>query len=195
VSLISKKLALILSRLTFRELLVRICDEYLWWIFKNLPGLGGLYLRFLYIKCCARKVDGFVAVQRGVNLLYTSGLELGNNIIINRGCIIIAEGGIKIGSNSALGTNVTLVANSHDLITAGTKDYSQRSRKVPIIIGSGTILCANVVVNGGVSIGNNVVIAANTAVQIDVPDNKVISSAKLYSYSNVMRHNWKQFNK
>jgi acetyltransferase-like isoleucine patch superfamily enzyme len=184
---------MIFSRLTFRELLVRACDEYLWWIFKNLPGFGGLYLRFLYVKCCARKVDGFVAVQRGVNLLYTSGLELGKNIIINRGCIIIAEGGIKIGSNSALGTNVTLVANSHDLITAGTQDYSQRSRKVPIVIGSGTILCANVVVNGGVTLGNNVVISANTAVSVDVLDNQVVSSQKMYTYTNVMRHNWNQF--
>ena len=76
----------------------------------------------------------------------------------------------------------------------GTKDYSRRGRKTPIMIGSGTILCANVVVNGGVSVGNNVVISANTAVLVDVPDNQVVSSAKLYTYTNVMRHNWKQFN-
>jgi acetyltransferase-like isoleucine patch superfamily enzyme len=193
VSLITKKLSLIFSRLTFRELLIRTCDEYFWWIFKNLPGFSGLYLRYLYVKCFAKKVNGFVAIQRGVNILYTFGLELGKNIIINRGCIIIAEGGIKIGDNSALGTNVTLVANSHDLITAGTKDYSRRNRKAPIVIGSGSILCANVVVNGGVCIGNNVVISANTAVSVDVPNDQVVSSAKMYKYTDVMRHNWNQF--
>ncbi len=193
MSLISKKISLIFSKLTFRELIIRICDEYFWWILKNLPGFGGLYLRYLYVKCFAKKVDGFVAFQRGVNILYTFGLELGKNIIINRGCIIIAEGGIKIDDNSALGTNVTLVANSHDLITAGTKDYSQKNRKAPIVIGSGTILCANVVVNGGVCIGDNVVISANTAVSVDVPDNQIVSSQKMYTYTNVMRHNWKQF--
>ncbi len=194
MSLITKKMGLIFSRLTFRELLIRTCDEYFWWIFKNLPGFGGLYLRFLYVKFFAKKVDGFVAIQRGANLLYTFGLELGENIIINRGCIIIAEGGVKIGSNSALGTNVTLVANSHDLITAGTKDYSQRHRKTPIVIGSGTILCANVVVSGGVCIGNNVVISANTTVLVDIPNDQIVSSSKMYTYTDVMRHNWKQFN-
>ena len=193
MSLVTKKLSHIFSRLTFRELMIRTCDEYIWWIFKNLPGFGGIYLRYLYVKCFAKKVDGFVAIQRGVNILYTYGLELGKNIIINRGCIIVAEGGLKIGDNSALGTNVTLVANSHDLITVGTKDYSQRNRKTPIFIGSGTILCANVVVSGGVCIGDNVVISANTAVLVDIPDNQVVSSAKLYKYTDVMRHNWKQF--
>jgi acetyltransferase-like isoleucine patch superfamily enzyme len=193
VSLVTKKLSLIFSRLTFRELIIRTCDEYVWWLFKNLPGFSGLYLRYLYVKCFAKKVNGFVAIQRGVNILYTFGLELGKNIIINRGCIIIAEGGIKIGDNSALGTNVTLVANSHDLITAGTKDYSRRNRKAPIVIGSGSILCANVVVNGGVCIGNNVVISANTAVSVDVPNDQVVSSAKMYKYTDVMRHNWNQF--
>ncbi len=193
MSLITKKLSLIFSGLTFRELIIRTCDEYIWWIFKSLPGLCGFYLRYLYVKCFAKKVDGFVAIQRGVNILYTFGLELGKNIIINRGCIIVAEGGIRIDDNSALGTNVTLVANSHDLITVGTKNYSQRNRKTPISIGSGTILCANVVVNGGVRIGDNVVISANTAVLVDVPNNQVVSSAKMYKYTDVMRHNWNQF--
>ena len=192
MSLITKKVGMIFSKFTPRELIVRACDEYLWWIFKNLPGFGGLYLRYLYVKCLAKRVDGFIAIQRGVNLLSTFGLELGKNIIINRGCIIVAEGGVKIGAHAALGTNVTLVANSHDLITAGTKDYSQRSRKAPIVIGAGTILCANVVVNGGVTVGDNVVISANTAVSVDVPDDQVVSSQKMYTYTNVMRHNLRQ---
>ena len=193
MSLISKKIGQIFSKFTFKELIVRTCDEYFWWIFKSLPGFGGLYLRYFYVKCLAKKVDGFIAIQRGVNILSTFGLELGKNIIINRGCIIVAESGIKIGDNTALGTNVTLVANSHDLITAGTKDYSQRSRKSPIIIGSRTILCANVVVNAGVTVGDNVVISANTAVSVDVPDNQIVSSQKMHTYTNVMRHNLRQF--
>jgi len=189
VSLISKKLSQLFSMLTFKELITRICDEYIWCVIKHLPGIGGIYLRFLYLKMFAKSVNGFVAVQRGVHVAGSYGLELGRNIIINRGCILGADGGIKVGDDSALGTNVTLVANSHNLITHGTKDYSLRSRKSPIIIGSGTILCANVYVDAGVRIGDNVMVSANTAVLVDIPNNQVVSSEKIYKYTDVMRHN------
>jgi len=179
----------VLSSLSFRELITRICDEYIWCILKHLPGIGGLYFRFVYLKIFAKSVDGFVAIQRGVHITGSYGLELGRNIIINRGCILGADGGITIGDNSALGTNVTLVANSHNLITHGTKDYSLRSRKSPIIIGSGTILCGNVYVDAGVRIGDNVMVSANTAVLVDIPNDQVVSSAKLYKYTDVMRYN------
>lgn len=191
--MVLRKIKLLLCTLTIKEIAARVCDEYLWSVLKHIPGFSGLYLRYWYISFFASKTEGFVAIQRGVHLTGSYGLELGKNVVINRGCVLGGDGGIKIGSHAALGTNVTLVANSHSLITHGTGDYTARTRRRPITIGAGTILCANVFVDAGVVIGNNVIVSANTAVLSDIPDGQVISSAKLYNYTEVMRSNFRYF--
>ena len=179
----------ILSNYRLRELLTVFSDEYIWSILKHIPGLEGVYLRYLYLKIFAKRVDGFVYIQRDVHIMNSFGLSFGKDIYINRGCHIDAYGSITIGDRSALGPHVILITNDHGFLTKGTNYKERKWIKRPIYIGSQTMIAAKSYINPGVTIGNNVVVAAGSTIFCDIPDHAYVSNAKLYSYFDVMRHN------
>ncbi len=193
--LITNKLRIMLSTYTIRQFVTRIFDEYLWSLLKHIPGIEGIFLRFVYLKVFAKKVDGFVAVQRRVHIVDSHGLEIGKNVIINSDCYLGASGGIELGDNTTLANRVMLISASHDLFTKGTREYKKNTRKSKIKIGADTVLGANVYVEAGINIGENTVVSAGTTVLVDVPGNSVVSSSKIYNYTDVMRHNVQWRNK
>lgn len=75
---------------------------------------------------------------------------------------------ITVNSRARLGKNVTLFKGS----TIGSV-RSGRREGVPVI-GDRVVLCVNATVVGNVKIGNDVLVAANTLVDFDVPDNSVV---------------------
>jgi len=174
---------------TFKELMIKACDEYIWGILKHLPGISGVYIRYFYVKIMAKKVDGFVIIQRGVHLTNSFGLELGKNTYINRGCFIDAYGGIKLENEVLLGPNVTLVTNNHNAFLRGPDSCYKSSNKSPIQIGCGTVLFGNSFVNPGVIIGDKCVVCVGTDIAVNISNNTKVTSNKLYSYSEAMKHN------
>jgi acetyltransferase-like isoleucine patch superfamily enzyme len=177
-----------LKNYSFKELLVKTADEYVWSILKHIPGLEGVILRFLYLKVFAAKVEGFVAIQRDVHIRNSFGLKLGKNVYMNRGCHIDAFGGITIGDFSALGPQVILISSDHGFLTRGSDYMGHAWVKRPISIGKYTMVCANSYINPGVTIGNNVVVAAGSAIFVDLPDNAKVSTSRVDTYSESMRH-------
>lgn len=101
-------------------------------------------------------------------------ISIGHNVFINAGCVFLDNAHIKIGENSLIGPNVTLTTATHSC------DPTQRHSGVisaPITIGENVWLGAGVVVLPGVTIGNNSVIAANSVVKSDVPENALFAGA------------------
>lgn len=101
-------------------------------------------------------------------------ISIGHNVFINAGCVFLDNAAIKIGKNSLIGPNVTLTTATH------SSDPIERHAGVisaPITIGENVWLGAGVVVLPGVTIGNNSVIAANSVVKSDVPDNVLFAGA------------------
>ncbi|WP_239639207.1 DapH/DapD/GlmU-related protein [Streptococcus parauberis] len=86
---------------------------------------------------------------------------------------------ITIGSHTMIGPNVTLIAGTHPLETQLRKEGYQYN--LPVFIGENSWLGANVTVLPGVTIGNNVVVGANSLVTKDIPDNTLVmgSPAKI----------------
>lgn len=96
------------------------------------------------------------------------GVELGDFSMIGKGikfahpyCITI-NAGVKIGENCTLMKGCTLGS-----IRGGYK------AGVPVL-GDRVVISLNATVLGNVSIGNDVLIAANAFVNFDVPDNSVV---------------------
>jgi acetyltransferase-like isoleucine patch superfamily enzyme len=102
---------------------------------------------------------------------------------MNSGCYIQAKNGIVIGNNLRIGPNVGLISANHDV-----DDYDSWVREKPIFIGDNVWLGMGVVVLPGVSIGDNVMVAANSVVNKDIPSNviaggapcKIIKNKELY---------------
>jgi len=101
---------------------------------------------------------------------------IGENFFANFNTTIMDDGRIFIGDNVMFGPNVSLMATSHPLLpkerTAmryedGYVSMSEYAEEIHI--GNNVWLACNVVVLGGVHIGDNAVIGAGSVVTKDVP--------------------------
>lgn len=95
-------------------------------------------------------------------------IELHENILINSGCTFLDNEKITIMRNSMIGPNVILSTVSHYV---DPKSRHAGNITAPINIGYNVWIGAGCVICPGVSIGDNCVIAANSVVTEDVPDN------------------------
>lgn len=95
-------------------------------------------------------------------------ITIGHRVFINAGCVFLDNAQISIGNDTLIGPNVTLTTASHETSPALR---GSGVTQAPINIGDNVWLGAGVVVLPGVTIGNNSVIAANSVVRSDVPEN------------------------
>lgn len=114
--------------------------------------------------------DGFSLIPP----FYTTGgenLRIGRNVFINQNCTIYDLGGIDIGDDVMIGPNVSLITSGHPI------EPSRRREAViakPIVIGKNVWIAANVTIIGGVSVGENAVVAAGSVVTKDVPADTLV---------------------
>ncbi|UUX34763.1 sugar O-acetyltransferase [Fundicoccus culcitae] len=97
--------------------------------------------------------------------------SLGSNFYANFNMTLVDDADITIGDLVKFGPNVVLTTASHPIDPDLRRQSLQFNR--PIVIGDNVWIGANVVVFGGVSIGENSVIGAGSVVTKDVPANVV----------------------
>ncbi len=114
--------------------------------------------------------------QGPIQFNYGCHTFIGENFFANFNTTIMDDGRIFIGDNVMFGPNVSLMATSHPPIpkerTAmryedGHVSMSEYAEEIHI--GNNVWLACNVVVLGGVHIGDNAVIGAGSVVTKDVP--------------------------
>ena len=114
--------------------------------------------------------DGFSLIPP----FYATGgrdTRIGHNVFINQNCTLYDLGGVDIGDEVMIGPNVSLITSGHPIAP------SQRRAGVtasPIVIGRNVWIAAGVTVIGGVTIGENSVVAAGSVVTKDVPPNTIV---------------------
>lgn len=125
------------------------------------------------VRACFSELIGTV-VEEGFVLIppfYTTGgedIRVGRNVFINQNCTFYDLGGIAIGDDVMIGPNVSLITSGHPL------EPSQRRAYVlarPIVIERNVWIAAGATVIGGVTVGENAVVAAGSVVTRDVPPN------------------------
>lgn len=95
-------------------------------------------------------------------------ITIGNSVFINAGCVFLDNAQISIGNDTLIGPHVTLATADHYV---SPELRGNGVTQAPISIGHNVWLGAGVVVLPGVNIGDNSVIAANSVVCSDVPEN------------------------
>lgn len=128
-------------------------------------------VRALFGELVGRELDdGFLLIPP----FYATGgteIRLGRNVFINQNCTFYDLGGIDIGDDVMIGPNVSLITSSHPL------DPSQRRSVTvgkPIVIERNVWIAAGATIIGGVSVGENSVVAAGAVVTRDVPPNSLV---------------------
>ena len=140
--------------------------------YKKSEGIGMVYLLYFFIPQKILRING--SVQWPVH--FTSRILFRKNIIVGRrtapgmnsGAYVQAKNGIEIGNNLRMGPNVGLISANHD-----EDNYDRWIKTNPIKIGNNVWLGMGVIVLPGITIGDNVVIAANSVVNKNIPSNVI----------------------
>jgi acetyltransferase-like isoleucine patch superfamily enzyme len=128
-------------------------------------------IRALFSELIGKQVD-----ERFLLLppFYTAGgneIRVGNNVFINQNCTFYDLGGLDIADDVMIGPNVSIITTGHPL------DPSQRRAITigkPIVIERNVWIAAGATIIGGVTIGENAVVAAGAVVTKDVPANTLV---------------------
>lgn len=109
-------------------------------------------------------------INRNVEFLNASSIEIGKNVYIAAGCIFLALDVILIGDEVMFGPYVVVTSGKHTKVK-GSYRYGPEEKE-PIKIGAGTWIGSNTTITAGATIGCGCVIGCNAAVtRGDIPDN------------------------
>lgn len=97
---------------------------------------------------------------------------IGNNFTGNFNLTILDIREVWIGDNVMIGPNTLITTVGHPLTPMGRRKHLGIAK--PIRIGNDVWIGGNVTILPGVTIGNNVVVAAGAVVTKDIPDNTLV---------------------
>jgi len=97
--------------------------------------------------------------------------RVGRNVFVNQNCTFYDLGGIDIADEVMIGPNVSLITSSHPIAPSRRRDGVLAK---PIVIERNVWIAAGATVIGGVTIGENSVVAAGSVVARDVPPNSLV---------------------
>lgn len=100
-----------------------------------------------------------------------SNTRVGRNVFVNQNCTFYDLGGLDIADDVMIGPNVSLITSGHPIDPALRRDGVTAS---PIVIQRNVWIAAGAIVIGGVTIGENSVVAAGAVVTRDVPPNTLV---------------------
>ena len=128
-------------------------------------------VRALFSELIGQKVhDSFLLIPP----FYATGgpdTRIGRNVFVNQNCTFYDLGGLDIADDVMIGPNVSIITSGHPL------EPSQRRAFVvakPIVIERNVWIAAGTTIIGGVTVGENSVVAAGSVVTRDVPPNTLV---------------------
>ena len=123
------------------------------------------------IKKLFAKTGEQIIVEQNFWCDYGYNIFVGENFYMNHNCIILDGAKVEFGDNVFIAPNCGFYTAGHPL------DYKTRNKGLeyakPIKVGNNVWIGGNVIVLPGVTIGDNVVIGAESIVNKDIPSNSV----------------------
>jgi acetyltransferase-like isoleucine patch superfamily enzyme len=128
-------------------------------------------VRALFSELIGKKVDdSFLLIPP----FYTTGgldIRIGRNVFINQNCTFYDLGGLDIADDVMIGPNVSLITSGHPLEPSRRRAFTTAK---PIVIERNVWIAAGATIIGGVTVGENSVVAAGSVVTRNVPSNTLV---------------------
>jgi acetyltransferase-like isoleucine patch superfamily enzyme len=128
-------------------------------------------IRAVFSELIGKKVDeSFLLIPP----FYTAGgeeIRVGRNVFVNQNCTFYDLGGLDLADEVTIGPYVGIITSGHPL------EPSQRRAVTignPIVIERNVWIATGATIVGGVTIGENSVVAAGSVVTKDVPPNALV---------------------
>lgn len=119
--------------------------------------------------------EGRIIVNDDVMLFSKGEMQLGEGFGINSYSRIVAHERIEIGRNVTIGQHVGILDHDHHWEMRDNALTLDGYDTAPIRIGNNVWIADKVTILKGVTIGDNVVIAAHALVNKDVPSNCIVA--------------------
>jgi hypothetical protein len=128
-------------------------------------------VRALFSELIGKKVDeSFLLIPP----FYATGgpdTRIGRNVFINQNCTFYDLGGIDIADDVMIGPNVSIITSGHPVEPSRRRAFTIAK---PIVIERNVWIAAGATIIGGVTVGENSVVAAGSVVTRDVPPNTLV---------------------
>ena len=131
-----------------------------------------LKLRGWLVRWCFRSCGRNFQIAGGVRILFTTRVEIGNDVYIAPGCWLQGIGCIVLGDEVMLGPYTVLATNNHTKVK-GSYRFGEGAAS-PIRLGRGAWTGAHVTITAGRIIGEGAAVAAGAVVTEDVPDHALV---------------------
>lgn len=112
---------------------------------------------------------------------YGINIHVGKECFINYNCTFLDVSPITLGDGVWIGANVTLATPNHPFLaeerlnTKYPDGYHDLEYSEPITIKDGCWICSSSTICGGVTVGENSIVAAGSVVLKDVPPNSIVA--------------------
>jgi maltose O-acetyltransferase len=128
--------------------------------------------RTMIIKKLFGSTGGDIKVESTFRCDYGYNIHVGTNFYANFDCLILDVCPVAIGDNCMLAPDVHIYTATHPLDSIERRSGLEYGK--PVSIGDNVWIGGRAVINPGVTIGNNAVIASGAIVTKDVPMNTVV---------------------
>ena len=128
-------------------------------------------IRALFSELTGRKVDESFSLIPPFHTAGGDEIRVGRNVFVNQNCTFYDLGGLDIADDVMIGPNVSIITAGHPL------DPAQRRAVTigkPIVIERNVWIATGATIIGGVTVGENSVVAAGSVVTKDVPPNTLV---------------------
>src|ERR1700731_3648607 len=125
-------------------------------------------IRAVFSELIGKKVDeSFLLIPP----FYTAGgdeIHVGHNVFVNQNCTFYDFGGLDIADDVMIGPNVSIITTGHPVEPSRRRAFPIAK---PTVIERNVWIAAGATIIGGVTVGENSVVAAGSVVTKNVPPN------------------------
>jgi len=128
-------------------------------------------VRALFSELIGKKVDDSFVLIPPFYTAHGDVIRVARNVFVNQNCTFYDLGGLDIADEVLIGPNVSIITSGHPIepsqrraVTIGT----------PIVIERNVWVATGATIIGGVTVGENSVVAAGSVVTKDVPPNTLV---------------------
>ena len=129
-------------------------------------------VREIFSELIGQKVDDTFILIPPFYAAYGLDIRVGRRVFINQCCTIYDMGGVDIAECVMVGPNVNIITSGHPLEPSQRRAYVEAK---PIVIEKNVWIATGATIIGGVTVGENSVVAAGAVVTKDVPPNSFVA--------------------